>query len=127
METLKKVLLVNALSSAACGLLLAVMPSKMAELFEVSQAWPFIATGIFLIVFADLVLYAFFRKKPSRGLLQSIVYTDISWVTLSILVVALSLFDLSALGYVLISGVALWVALMAYLQNAGLKKIKLAN
>lgn len=127
METLKKVLLVNALSSAACGILLAVLPSKMAELFEVSQSWPFIATGIFLIVFADVVLYAFFRKSPGRGLIKSIIYMDISWVIISLLIVVLALFNLSALGYVLISGVALWVALMAYLQNSGLKKMQLTS
>lgn len=124
MKTLKKVLLINALSSAATGLLLAVMPAKVAELFEVSLAWPFIAIGIFLIVFADLVLYAFFRKAPGRGLVKSIIFMDVSWVIASLIVVSFALFNLSTLGYLLTSGVALWVALMAYLQNSGLKKTK---
>lgn len=124
METLKRILLINALSSGATGFLLAVMPSKVAELFQVSQSWPFVAVGIFLIVFADVVLYAFFRKSPGRTLIKSIIYMDISWVIVSLLIVMLALFNLSTLGYVLISGVALWVALMAYLQSTGLKKMQ---
>jgi len=123
MKTLKKVLLINALSSGVTGLGLIVSSSLIAQLFGVSATGPFIEVGIFLVAFASLVLFV------SRGVVQNanavrfIIALDLLWVVTSFVIVLLHLFDLSVLGYLLISGVALWVGAMAYLQSAGLKQL----
>ena len=123
MKTLKTVLLINALSSGVTGLGLIVSSSLIAQLFGVSATGPFIEVGIFLVAFASLVLFV------SRGVVQNanavrfIIALDLLWVVTSFVIVLLHLFDLSVLGYLLISGVALWVGAMAYLQSAGLKQL----
>lgn len=127
MITLKNVLLVNALSSGATGLLLALMPQTIANLFGANQSWPFLETGIFLIVFALLVFYAYTQKSIKPGLVKTIIYLDTTWVIGSMIIVVFTPFNLSVWGYVLITAVALWVAAMAYLQNLGLKKAMAVN
>lgn len=122
MITLKNVLVVNALSSGVTGLLLVVMPQTVAGIFEVPQKEPFLATGIFLVLFALLVFYASSKKEVDRALVKFIIYLDMLWVVASLAIVVPQLFNLSLWGYLLITGVAVWVGLMAYLQHTGLKR-----
>ncbi|RYU94624.1 hypothetical protein [Emticicia agri] len=122
MTTLKNVLLINALSSGATGLLLIEFPSFTAQLFGVSQTMPFMATGIFLVAFALLVYYASRQKITNKTLVRWIIALDIMWVADSLIVVGGQLFGLTLIGYALTSAVALWVALMAFLQIKGLKE-----
>ncbi len=122
MTTLKNVLLINALSSGATGLLLIEFPSFTAQLFGVLQTMPFMATGIFLVVFSLLVYYASRQKPANKTLVRWIIALDIMWVADSLIVVGGQLFDFTLIGYALTSAVALWVALMAFLQIRGLKE-----
>ncbi|RFS15638.1 hypothetical protein [Emticicia sp. C21] len=122
MTTLKNVLLINALSSGATGLLLIEFPSFTAQLFGVSQSMPFMATGIFLVAFSLLVYYASRQKSVNKTLVRWIIALDIMWVVDSLIVVGGQLFDFTLIGYALTSAVALWVALMAFLQIRGLKE-----
>lgn len=121
MITLKNVLLLNAASSGVTGLILAALPGTVAPLFEVTQTFPFVAVGLFLVFFAGLVFYAATRQVVTRLLIWSIVLLDFLWVVSSLLIVSLQLLVISFLGYLLISGVAAWVALMAFLQYSGLR------
>ena len=126
MTTLKNVLLINGVSSGATGLLLVLFPSAIANLFGVTGTLPFLGTGAFLLVFAGLVLHEA-RQNPLRvGMVRLIIVLDILWVIDSLAVVGLQLFGLSLMGYLLTGGVALWVALMAFLQQRGLKSIQVA-
>jgi hypothetical protein len=95
MITLKNVLLVNALSSGATGLLLALMPQTIANLFEAHQSWPFLETGIFLIVFALLVFYAYAQKRVKPSLVKTIIYLDSAWVIVSMIIVVFTLINMS--------------------------------
>ena len=122
MTTLKNVLIINALSSGATGIALIVFAQLMATLFGVPHVQPFWGTGIFLVVFAALVLYAGSQNPINSSLVQLIIVLDSLWVVTSLVIVLFHLFHLSLIGYVLISAVAIWVAAMAYLQSAGLKK-----
>lgn len=122
MTTLKNVLLINALSSGATGLLLIEFPSFTAQLFGVSQSMPFMATGIFLVAFSLLVYYVSRQKPANKTLVRWIIALDIMWVADSLIVVGGQLFDFTMIGYALTSAVALWVALMAFLQIRGLKE-----
>ena len=122
MITLKNVLLINALSSGATGLLLLAAPDALSQLFDVSGHAPFWVTGLFLVVFAALVYYASSRKTLGRSLVKVIIYLDLLWVLGSVLLVWLQGTTISWWGNGLILGVALWVAAMAYLQQAGLRR-----
>ena len=122
MTTLKNVLLINALSSGATGLLLIEFPSFTAQLFGVTQTMPFMAVGIFLVAFALLVYYASRQKTVNKTLVRWIIALDIMWVVDSLIVVVGQLFGITFIGYAITLAIALWVGLMAYLQIRGLSR-----
>lgn len=120
--SLKKVLLINALSSGATGAGLVVFGNVVANIFGVIQPQAFWAVGIFLIAFGALVFTESRQQSSRQNRVRLIIVLDTLWVIGSAVIVVLQLFNLSSIGYILISGVAAWVALMAFLQTAGLKK-----
>lgn len=122
MNMLKNVLLVNALSSGATGVLLVLFPGLVAGLCGATLTWPFVAAGLFLIIFAVLVFVQSRKPVMQKGWIKLIIALDIIWVVESLIIVVPQLFGLSFLGYFLIGAVAGWVALMAYLQSRGLKQ-----
>lgn len=122
MTTLKNVMLINALSSGATGLLLIIFSGYTAQLFGVTRQMPFVAVGILLLIFAVFV-FAHSRRNPlSKRWIKLIVAIDILWVVESLIIVFPKMFGFSAIGYILIVAVALWVTLMAVLQAKGLKQ-----
>lgn len=122
MTTLKNVMLINAVSSGATGLLLIIFSGYTAQLFSVTRQMPFVAVGIFLLLFAVLV-FANSRRNPlSKGWIKLIVAIDILWVIESLIIVFPKMFGFSTIGYVLIVAVAIWVTLMAVLQAKGLQQ-----
>jgi hypothetical protein len=123
MTTLKNVLLINGVSSGVTGVGLIAFADLAAGLFGVTQTAAFVETGIFLVAFGVGVLYTGIRNPNHAGSVRVISMLDITWVVASLAIVLLQMFDLTALGYSLITAVALWVALMAYLQLTGLKNI----
>jgi hypothetical protein len=127
MKTLKNVLLLNALSSGATGILFVVFANTMATLFHANNNLAFIEVGIFLVGFAILVFTESRKQIHNTKTVKLIIILDIAWVLASFGVVVLQLFNLSTIGYVLIAGIALWVAAMAYFQIAGLKRIEHAR
>jgi hypothetical protein len=122
MKALKNVLLINAVSSGATGIGLLVLGDFIAALFGVSKPQAFWGVGIFLIGFAILVFAEGIKNPPRQNRVGLISILDCTWVVGSFVVVIFQLFDLTTIGYVLITGVALWVAAMAYFQLTGLKK-----
>jgi hypothetical protein len=122
MKTLKNVLLINAVSSGATGIGLLVLGKFISGLFGVSQPYAFWEVGIFLIGFSVFVFAEGVKNPPRQNRVVLISILDSTWVLASFVIVGFQLFDLTTPGYVLITGVALWVAAMAYLQLAGLKK-----
>lgn len=120
MTRLENVLLVNAISSGATGLLLILFPGFIAGIFGVSQTLPFTGVGIFLVLFA-LWVFSHSRKVPRQPKgVRWIIIIDITWVIGSLVIIFPQLFGLSSTGYLLIGAVAIWVALMAFLQSKGL-------
>jgi hypothetical protein len=120
MITLKNVLRLNAISSGLTGLVLVFFPKTIAQLFH-SSAWtPFSEVGIFLIVFAVIVI-AISSTMPIRPkAVQYVIMLDTLWVAASLAMIIFQLFSLSTIGYAMIGGVALWVCLMIYLQKTTL-------
>jgi hypothetical protein len=122
MTTLKNVLLLNGISSAATGIILLVFAPEIARLFGVSENEVFFATGIFLFLFGCMVVYESRKSTTHSQHVLIIIALDILWVLSSMAIVLLGLFALSNLGYAIILAVAVWVGIMAYLQSKGLKQ-----
>jgi hypothetical protein len=122
MLNLKNVLLLNALSSGATGLLLVLFPGYVANLFGTGITVPFTAVGIFLLLFALLVFLQSSKTPLCKGWVKAIIALDVLWVVESFFIVFPKMFGFTTLGYILIGAVAFWVALMAFLQMRGLKQ-----
>ncbi len=119
-------MLVNAVSSGLTGLLLIFDASLFAEWFGVARTAPFVWVGAFMVLFAAEV-WLIGRQNPVKpAMVQLIIVMDASWVAVSLAIVVMQLFSLTAVGYVLITAVALWVAAMAWLQNKALKQLEIA-
>jgi hypothetical protein len=123
MISLKSVLFINAVSSGATGIGLVVLAETVAGLFGATATGAVMGVGIFLVVFAAGVLNEALQRATRIANVYIIIALDILWVIGSIAIVLPQLFNLSAIGYIAITAVALWVAAMAYLQVKGVKQI----
>lgn len=122
MKTLKTVLHVNAISSGITGIGLVIFSKTIASFFEVAQNGPFIAIGVFLVLFSAYVLSVGLSNQIDSVKVKAIIIADVAWVIASIITTVVLFNTISVIGIVAIEAVAVWVALMAYLQNSGLKK-----
>ncbi len=127
MKTLKNVMLINAISSGATGLGLAVFPKAVAGLFETTATMPFVEVGIFLIAFAALVFSVSRGNPVNARAVRLVIVLDTLWVIGSAVIVLFQPFPIAVIGYVFIGAVAVWVAAMAYLQAAGLRQITVSK
>lgn len=123
MLDLKNVLIINALSSGLTGIGLIALNKPVASFMGTHNSDAIIGVGIFLFLFALLVLRESRRALCQPKNVRIIIVLDVIWVVASFAVVLLQLFALSTIGYLLIAGVAVWVVLMAFLQRSGLKKM----
>lgn len=115
--TLKNVLLINAISSGITGLLLVLTPDTFASLFKTDKLTPFMAVGIFLILFSLVVLINTLQKPIKKSLTQLIIGLDLTWVLISMIITMILFSSISLIGSIIILVVASWVGLMAYLQK----------
>ncbi|MBO0931812.1 hypothetical protein [Fibrella aquatilis] len=120
---LKSVLLVNAISSAATGVLLVFLANPIADLFGVPQTNPFNQAGIFLLVFAGLVFITSLQQPINVNALRFIILLDALWVIASLVLLLFLGSSISTIGIVAILAVAAWVAMMALLQRIGLRSL----
>lgn len=120
-------MLINALSSGATALLLLLAPGLISDLFGRGEKLPFIAIGIFLLIFAYLVFTQSRKPYIHKGWLKFIIALDILWVIESAIIIVPPLFRFTTWGYTIIAAVALWVAVMALLQMKGLKQLTSVN
>jgi predicted membrane channel-forming protein YqfA (hemolysin III family) len=127
MKTLRNVLLLNAVSSGATGILMLVAASLIAQWFGITTTTPIWGVGLFLVGFAAFVGFESRRNPLSASRIRTIIFLDLTWVVTSLLIILFQLFNLSLMGYLLIGAVALWVAAMAYLQNRGLQQMRVSN
>lgn len=114
MENLKKVLLLNALTSAGTGLLLVFFSGFVSNLLELNASSIITSVGIFLVLYAAYVTYTALKLLHHTPI---VIVLDISWVVASAIVLLVYGSEISMIGILLILGVALWVGLMAFLQR----------
>jgi hypothetical protein len=122
MITLKNVLLINGISSGVTGVALVVFAPSVATITGLNNSLVWYSVGIFLVAFALFVLSTAMRPALTYGKVRMITALDASWVIGSLIVVT-SPIELTMIGRIAIIMVALWVALMAFLQYRGLRTL----
>lgn len=120
METLKKVLFINSISSGVTGLALIFFASTLGELFG-TMPIAVSETGVFLIVFSIFVFIEARRTSLKAGRISAIIALDVLWVVVSAVIILFQLFNLTAIGYIAIGAIAIWVSGMIYFQSNGKK------
>ncbi|MBC9794606.1 hypothetical protein [Sinomicrobium weinanense] len=119
---LKTILLVNAISSGITGLILSVVPTVFATIFQVSETLPFTEVGIFLILFSAFTGFTALGNPIRINRVKTIIGLDITWVVASFICVAILFSKISGWGSFMMIGVAAWVGLMAFLQATAVKR-----
>jgi hypothetical protein len=118
---------VNAVSSGATGAGLLFASHVVSDIFGTDRNQPFIEVGLFLIVFAAVVYLISRQDVLNKAAVRAVIVVDTLWVVGSLLIVLVHAFDLSTVGYLLITAVAIWVAAMAFLQFGGLNQMLKSN
>jgi len=74
-------------------------------------------------VFSVFVLATAMKKIISKSWTKFIITLDVIWVIVSVIAVISLFYTISMIGSVMILAVAVWVGMMAYLQNRNLNTI----
>ncbi|MGP4843390.1 hypothetical protein ACTXGQ_04610 [Marinobacter sp. 1Y8] len=121
-KTLKATLYVNAVSSAAIGLLLAAGSVPIASLMGGFDPAIAFWVGIALIPFAAGVAWVARSLPGARFWVKEIMIADIAWVAATPVVLVVFSHQLSGLGQILIAGVGLVVAGFAVMEWRGTRQ-----
>ena len=118
---LRRVLLVDAVSSGAMALGLLVAAGVLAELLQLPAdlLWD---AGIVLIPFAAFVGFLSSREQPPRFAVWAVIGLNALWTIDSVLLLTTGWIAPNALGYVFIIGQALVVGVLAELEYVGLRR-----
>ena len=118
---LRRVLIVDALTSAAMGLLLAVAAGFLERLLGVPAALLDYA-GLSLIPFAALVAYVGTRPNLPRPGVWAVIVCNVLWAADSIVLLLSGYVAPTGLGYAFVIAQALFVAILAELEFIGLRR-----
>lgn len=118
---LRRVLLLDAVSSGAMGLAMIAFAGLLADLLQlpvelVSQA------GIILLPFAAFVGFVASRSEPARLAVWAIIAINIVWVVDSIVLLFTGWVAPNVFGYAVVIAQAAAVLLLADLEYMGLKR-----
>lgn len=116
MKELKKYLTINSIFSAISGLTMLLFADKLNDLFGLQNAYIFPIIGGNLLLFAAFVLFVSKKKLSNKSFVSTITILDLLWVLGSTAIVFFDLFDISEIGHILISLVAIWIAFLTYKQ-----------
>jgi hypothetical protein len=118
---LRRVLLVDAVSSGAMGLGLIGFTDLFARVLQL-PAQLLSEAGLVLLPFAALVGYVASRPTPARFAVWAIIGLNVVWVVDSIVLLFTGWVAPNALGYVFVLAQAVAVAVFADLEYVGLRK-----
>ena len=118
---LRRVLIVDAVTSGAMGLAMIAFAELLADLLQlpldlISEA------GIVLLPFAAFVGFVASRSEPSRLAVWTIIALNVVWVVDSIVLLFTGWVAPSALGYAFVIGQAAAVLAFADFEYMGLKR-----
>jgi hypothetical protein len=122
---LRRVLAVDAVSSAAMGLGLLVLAPVLAPLLNLPLAL-LREAGVILLPFAALVGYLASREQPARAGVWTVIALNAVWSVDSILLLLSGWIAPTGLGYAFVIGQAVVVGVFAELEYVGLRRASLA-
>lgn len=111
----------DAVATAAMGLLFAAGSGLLDDLLGIPTAWLF-GLGVFLVLFAGVVQYAATRAWNNRALVTEVIAANALWLVASITTVVAGWFALTTLGVVVVLLQAAAVAGFVALQTAGRRR-----
>jgi hypothetical protein len=111
---------INAVFSILCGLVMAATPAAVAGWLGITRTADVVSIGVFLLVFAGLLLWVRWRGSLAAPLAWGIVIGDLGWVVFSAVLLGGFSQHFSGPGLWLIVDVALLVGLFAGMQARGL-------
>jgi hypothetical protein len=118
---LRNVLLADAATSAAAGLLMLVGAGFLDTLLGLPV--PFLRyAGASLLPFAALLAFVATRDNPGRGVIWAIIAANVAWVIGSFELLFTGWFTPSLLGTLFVVAQALAVAVLAALEYVGLRQ-----
>jgi hypothetical protein len=118
---LRRVLIVDALTSGACGVAMFALADVFASLLQLPVELVREA-GMILLPFAAFVGFVASRQEPARIAVWAIIALNIVWVVDSILLLFTGWVAPNVLGYVFIVAQAAMVLVLADLEYMGLKR-----
>jgi hypothetical protein len=118
---LRRVLLIDAATSAAMGLLLALDANVLARLLELPAAL-LECSGLSLLPFAAVVAWLGTREIPPRPGVWTVIGANVLWIAGTLLLFASASIAPNALGYAFLISQAAVVALLAELEYVGLRR-----
>lgn len=113
---LRTALNVNAGFSFFSGAVMLTFNDGLQSAFGFDNDWVFPIVGLHLMVFGVFVAFVAKRKHEHKGLVSTITLLDLGWVIGSTVLVLFQPFGLNPLAHLIISGVAGWIGLLAFLQ-----------
>ncbi len=117
MKNLKKVLIMNALFSFSCAILVLVFNQDIQDLFGFSNSVVLNTLGIGLLFFVAYLLYVVFQKEARKSTIKAIITADFLWVIACVLFIVTNAFSLNPIAYVSIGITALFVAFFGWQQR----------
>ena len=120
-DFLRRVLLADAVSSGAMGLLLALLAGPLSRWFGLPSAL-LLEVGLFLLAFAAFVAVLGLRRASPRLLVWLVIAGNALWALDSVLLLVSGWVAPTALGGVFVVAQALVVAVLAELEYSGLHR-----
>jgi len=118
---LRRVLIVDALTSAACGVAMFALAGVFASMLQLPVELVREA-GSILLPFAAFVGFVASRPEPPRLAVWAIIGLNIVWVVDSVLLLFTGWVAPNTLGYVFVIAQAIMVLVLADLEYMGLKR-----
>ena len=122
---LRRVLAIDAVSSAAMGLGLLVLAPTLAPLLNLPLDL-LREAGAILLPFAALVGYLASREQPARAGVWIVIALNAVWTVDSIVLLLSGWVEPNGLGYAFVIGQAVVVGVFAELEYLGLRRVSLA-
>jgi len=118
---LRRVLIVDALSSGAMGIAMLALADEFAGMLDLPVEL-IREAGIILLPFAAFVAFVASRREPARIAVWSIIALNVVWVVDSILLLFTGWVGPNGLGYVFVIAQAAVVLALADFEYVGLKR-----
>ena len=122
---LARILALDAVTSAAAGLLLLLGAGHTAELLGLPVTLQRTA-GAILLVFAAFVASVARQDRPAKAAILAVIVVNVLWVAESVLLLVLGLVPATGLGIAFVLAQAAAVAVLAELQVVGLRRSRAA-